>query len=115
MMTCKKCGEIVTGKYCSNCGKKVTTPIQDYNTVLRRKEKQYISQKWQKNHSMSEQHTASLCWFVSEKNFKKSDTYKQIVNGNYNGDYEHLVESIENQAEEIYQDIIPIIERWTSR
>lgn len=36
MYHCKKCGAVVTGKYCSCCGKRVTTDFEDFRAAERR-------------------------------------------------------------------------------
>lgn len=36
MYYCKKCGAVVTGKYCSCCGKRATTDLEDFRNAQRR-------------------------------------------------------------------------------
>lgn len=43
---CKKCGAIVTGKYCSCCGKRVTSDLRDFRRAEARAKREFASGKY---------------------------------------------------------------------
>lgn len=57
----------------------------------------------------NERHAASFAWGVAESNFEKTDTYQRIFEGNYDGDFEHIADQIEAEAEKLYQQALSLI------
>ena len=72
-MFCKKCGEEVTGKYCSNCGTKVTNRMEELRKAERKAQKDY---EYGLTHNASgvllpdvNGHLVSACWMASKSKY----------------------------------------------
>lgn len=64
-MYCKKCGAVVTGKFCSNCGTRAKTLLEEYRAAERKARRDFINDHVKKNYSNSGcalGHLADACW-----------------------------------------------------
>ena len=73
-MICKKCGSVATGKYCSNCGKKLLTPLEEYRRAEREVERRFkkICAQMSSDSFYGEQ-VASACWSASNRKYGKAN------------------------------------------
>jgi hypothetical protein len=71
-MYCKNCGAAVVGKFCSYCGKKVLTDVQQLNATARKMSKDFCEWAYRESgHMLSHKHLASACWCACEMKYGK--------------------------------------------
>lgn len=69
-MNCRRCGAIVMGKYCSCCGARLRTDLDEYNAMLRKAKSEFKAQ-CRLYGGLGRQgsacyHLADACWTASE-------------------------------------------------
>lgn len=69
-MYCKKCGAAVVGRYCSYCGTRVRTDLDEYKSLLRRVKGEYIREcnyyRTADRRGLAVTHLAEACWTAAE-------------------------------------------------
>lgn len=101
---CKKCGAVVTGKFCSCCGTMATTDLADYRNMMRRNRRRFVNLR-EKADGLANAAVAGLAWDMAEKrvlderNFRV-DTFPQIASDVYS-----KIPEMEKKAAKFYEVI----------
>lgn len=66
-MFCKNCGAVVVGKFCSCCGKRVYSDLQEFRQVERRAKKEFLRNAAIDN--LDRMHLADCCWTACEMKY----------------------------------------------
>lgn len=74
-MYCKNCGALVTGRYCSRCGTKIRSDVDQYVLDKRRVQKEYEKTVVGHFDGLPASHLATACWYAYECKLLKSDIY----------------------------------------
>ena len=103
-MYCSKCGAVVAGKYCSCCGKRILSDVQQLNATARKMSKDFCEWAYRESGNMlSHKHLASACWVACEMKYAKGlalfmgDGYVVVP-----GAYERL-ETVRDHAIALYK------------
>lgn len=71
-MYCTKCGAVVIGKYCSVCGQRVRSEMEEYKLLKRRAEREYKRVCTQNGHAdLYTNHIANACWLAALAKYEK--------------------------------------------
>lgn len=84
----------------------------DYLRMANRYGRKYINGKWPNYKMIRERYTATLCWEVARSEFEQSETYRQIFNDRYDGDFEEIIRGILKKSEEMYEQILPLVKTF---
>ena len=72
-MNCRACGSAVVGRYCSYCGAKVRTDLDEYKSLLRRTKAEYSREcalyRTAGPRGLAVDHLASACWAAAEMRY----------------------------------------------
>lgn len=73
-MFCKKCGAAVNGKFCSCCGQRVRSALEEYHLAEKRMEREFINKcsETGKARELHLMHLASACWMASSMKYDRS-------------------------------------------
>ena len=72
-MTCKRCGAALTGRYCSCCGSKVRTDLDEYKSLMRKVKAEYMKEcayyRTPDYRGLAIGHLAEACWRAAEMRY----------------------------------------------
>lgn len=72
-MYCNKCGALVVGKYCSCCGTKIRSQLEELRLAERRTRKEFVRAMSYSSAGallgLSELHLAEACWIASYQKY----------------------------------------------
>lgn len=105
-MFCSKCGAAVNGKFCSCCGQRIRSSLEEYHLAERRMKKEFEN-RCCKNGNARELHLmnlASACWLASSMKYDRS---RGLLIGDYvpQSVYDNL-QVVRDHAEKLYQALI---------
>lgn len=63
---CKKCGAVVSGKFCSCCGTRATSDLTDFRRDQRRAKRLFIDRMSAGDRSGFARHAAEFAWLSAE-------------------------------------------------
>ncbi len=109
-MKCRKCGAEVTGKYCSECGKKVTNIAADYIRTVNKRGRDYVFKKGNRYNHPFEGGTADFSWNMARNRLETADPYRLVLGNRYEGELNPLVDRIEAEADRLYEQILPLVQ-----
>lgn len=102
---CKNCGAVVTGKFCSCCGTKVTTDLADYRKMMNRKRRSFVNQCFFADGGNRSLPLAQAAWAVAERSLESVqgftiDTFPLIA-----ADIYSKIPEMEKKAAKFYEVI----------
>ncbi len=62
-MFCSKCGAVVSGKFCSSCGQRIRTPLEEFRLEEKRRRRK-IEELGRSLLGLPGLHIASACWLA---------------------------------------------------
>lgn len=69
-MNCRVCGSAVVGRYCSYCGARVRTDLDEYKSLMRRAKAEYNREcslyRGNGRRGAAVEHLANACWLAAE-------------------------------------------------
>lgn len=72
-MHCKRCGAAVVGRYCSYCGVRVRTDLDEYKSLMRRAKTEYKLEcalyRTGGPRGLAIDHLATACWIAAEMRY----------------------------------------------
>lgn len=72
-MHCRRCGAVVTGKYCSCCGFRVRSDVDEYKALLRLAKKDYMREcrlyESPDRRGLAVTHLAEACWMAADMRY----------------------------------------------
>lgn len=78
-MFCKKCGAAVNGKFCSCCGQRVRSDLEELRVIERRVKKEFI-ESCERVTGLGYRNDlsklAEACWYASNARYNKSNSYQ---------------------------------------
>lgn len=109
---CKNCGAVVVGKFCSCCGQRVTTILEDFRLAERRAAREFKNKHHEEDfhtYGLIPDHVASLSFFVAEEKCVPSwnvysCSFDEIAEESFNG-----LENAVSTAEKLYKAIMNMI------
>lgn len=107
-MYCNKCGAAVVGKYCSCCGTRVRSQLEDFRLAERRAEKEFIRAHTYDDSGrllgLDKQHLAIACWCAAQ--FKYGVYRHAIVDGKVPNAAFGELETIRIHAEKLFDQLV---------
>ena len=88
-MFCKNCGASVVGRFCSCCGRRVRSEIEDFRLAQQRKRREFLNDCRTSADSAWWGHLAEACWEASSMKYRKDPTFD---GASYMEAYENLEE-----------------------
>ena len=77
-MYCNHCGAVAVGKYCSCCGRRLRSSVQEFDLEMGRLHKEFYKKAYvESGKSLAHQHLASSCWIACELKYLRN----RCVNG----------------------------------
>ena len=102
-MFCNKCGAAVNGKFCSCCGQRVRSSLEEYRLAENRMRREFEKSCSEKGNAreLHLMHLASACWLASSMKYDRSVILRI---GDYvpKSMYENL-QTVRDHAEKLYQ------------
>lgn len=105
-MYCKHCGAVAVGKYCSCCGRRLQSSVQEFDLEVGRLHREFYKKAYaESGKSLAHQHLASSCWIACELKYLRNRCVG--VNGELelaHDAYDRLV-IVQTQAHKLYERI----------
>lgn len=70
-MFCSKCGAVVNGKYCSCCGQRIRSEIEEFDVIERRLRREFRAANADKVLPRGSHYLAEACWLAAGMKYKK--------------------------------------------
>lgn len=103
---CRKCGAVVTGKFCSCCGTKARSDFQEFRLAERRFERQFREEKYRAHHDPMFSRIACISFDIAfERNVPRGVLFEGVFDSWSNEAWDGLKKA-EDEAEGIYQRIV---------
>lgn len=78
-MFCKNCGAAIVGRYCSCCGTRVRSELEEYRAAEKKAIREFVRQFYHPldpNTPLSFMHLATACWYACEISEPNKVTYE---------------------------------------
>ena len=88
-MYCRKCGAVITGKYCANCGYKVQNDLAEFRRAERKAIKEYEKQfdaftnHERSTYDLSLVHLISACWHACSMKYGRNMVVRSGPSGEW--------------------------------
>ena len=106
-MYCKKCGAVVTGKFCSNCGTRVRSLLEEYRAAERKARRDFKKDHAKTNYSNFEIdlcHLADACWSACAMRYLHDYEFDEFRRFNPNA-FDRL-DVVREHADELFNKLI---------
>ena len=111
-MYCSNCGAAVVGKFCSCCGKRVRSSLEEYRRVEKSTFKAYM-QQFEKHYrdgihwDLSAEHLISACWYACAQKYGRNDVIR-LDNGECvpSPDAYEKLETVKRQATKLCERML---------
>ena len=78
-MFCSKCGAVVAGKYCSCCGQRVRSEIEEFRLTEQRMRRAFLNECREKNGGAAWlQHLADACWLTASTKYRRDPRFDGV-------------------------------------
>lgn len=106
---CRACGAFTTGKFCSNCGKKVSSDFETFQTQLRRRKREFRDHKYKENGKIISIKVAIFAHEIAQAKFLTNGNNIALDPALFNKNparYFGALDSIDEEAQIIYDVIM---------
>jgi len=109
---CKNCGAVVVGKFCSCCGQRVRTTLEEFRFAEKRAEREFKNRHHKEDfgkYGLIPTHVASLSFFAASEKCVPSwhwndCDFDEIAEESFYG-----LETAVSMAEKLYKEIMNVI------
>ena len=70
-MFCSKCGAVVAGKYCSCCGQRLRSELENYRLAEQRARRAFLNECKEGGRESWQGHLADACWYTAYMKYRK--------------------------------------------
>lgn len=77
-MFCSKCGASVVGKFCSCCGQRVRSEIEEFRLTEQRARRAFLSECSELNGPAWWRHLADACWLTASVKYRKDPRFEGV-------------------------------------
>lgn len=106
-MFCRKCGAAVNGKFCSCCGQRVLSDLEEFRKIERRMRREFIVACGSASgfqYDLDLTHLADACWYASNARYNKSHGY--YVGDHVPASVFDSLQDVWNHADKLFQALI---------
>ena len=89
-MFCKNCGAAVVGRFCSCCGRRARSEIEDFRLTEQRKRREFLNDCRKPSEPAWWGHLAEACWYAAAMKYKKDPTLDGVSLAEANENLEEI-------------------------